>query len=90
MDGPLKYTNKRRTNDELLRGLDTYDSLSAISAKGDNFSAYQASCTKASTQQGKNLLPLGANSFLVFFLPLGANSFLVFFLPLGANSFLVE
>ena len=42
------------------------------------------------TLKGKNLLPLGANSFLLEVTPLGVNSFLLQLITLEANSFLLE
>ena len=54
---------------ETLRGFDTLVRSSTTSAKGDNF-CFPASLDtftfeKGSTLKGKNLLPQGANSFLL-------------------------
>ena len=56
--------------------LDTLDRFYAISAKGDNFCDFLFSfqytkslLKKGSTLKGKNLLPRGANSFLLDWTP---------------------
>ena len=56
----------------MLKGCDTPGRLSPILYKGDNFcdilfifSDKQFPSEKGSTLKGKNLLPMGANSFLL-------------------------
>ena len=54
-----------------LKELDALDTFIAIYSKGDNFyyflfvSQYIRSLLKGPTVKGKNLLPVGANSFLL-------------------------
>ena len=53
----------------MFKGLDTLGRVFAILYKGDNFVTcyyeYQIASEKGSILKGKNLLPLGANSFLL-------------------------
>ena len=65
----LLRSNQQNTSDFLLRGLDTLDWFSAISAKGENpcdflFTAHQVHSEQGCTLEGKNLLPFGANCYV--------------------------
>ena len=63
----------QQLNDKhFLRGLDTLSGFSAIVCKGDNINVFlfalmhiKLLLKKGSTLKGKNLLPPGANSFLL-------------------------